>query len=359
MPTLILIDSSLSMLRPAHRPRDGATNGTEDGAVNGSSPSSNVQLMDLAKWGVDWLLSHLEKSYKMEQVALLSYSSQCDLVVNFTRDIPELRAKVTTIDNFDSTSIRAGLKGMNSYLLEQWGTAVPVHVIIVTDGVISSGPSSLKSLLASKRSLGDPDGIFPVRFGGKLNIVCVNHPDDPSLQETIPLLEQLIERTGLSGYVHVPEVGRPGDALTRASVEKCFQTLIEKYYKTYEGTLQFGQDLSTPITLCPPPVKYREVKDFEVVEAAVEDVIEVKGFFTLADVASPATVSRHLILPSPKGELTPDEESRNPNLCVLVHGALKTGNLCALVQVSRINLFLNFGDDSTQRFYVGCKKIEG
>ena len=82
------MDSSLSMLRPSSRsPENGGDNGFDHIA-------EPFQLMDLAKWGVDWLLSHIEKVYKLEHVAVLDYASQCDLVVPFTRDIAEVRAKV-------------------------------------------------------------------------------------------------------------------------------------------------------------------------------------------------------------------------------------------------------------------------
>ena len=67
--------------------------------------------MDLAKWGIDLLLGHIEKAYKMEHVAILSYGCQCDLVCPFTRDISELRAKITTIDSSDSSNPISGLKG--------------------------------------------------------------------------------------------------------------------------------------------------------------------------------------------------------------------------------------------------------
>ena len=85
------MDSSLSLLRPAKRSSD---NSLENGYDN---PNESFQLMDLAKWGVDWLLSHIEKVYKLEYVAVLDYASQCDLVVPFTRDIAEVRAKVKKI----------------------------------------------------------------------------------------------------------------------------------------------------------------------------------------------------------------------------------------------------------------------
>ena len=119
MPTLVLLDASLSMLRPVdcgrreyHELRkkmihdEANINGTFDNTrlSNGLESTnevstkhfvnSGVQLMDLAKWGIDKLLLHFEQAYKLEQVAVLSYSSQCDLVAPFTRDISEVRGKV-------------------------------------------------------------------------------------------------------------------------------------------------------------------------------------------------------------------------------------------------------------------------
>ena len=108
MPTLILIDSSLSMLRPANRP---PTLERTSESSELSRENDAFELMDLAKWGIDLLLGHIEKVYKMEHVAILSYGCQCDLVCPFTRDISELRAKITTIDSSDASNPIAGLKG--------------------------------------------------------------------------------------------------------------------------------------------------------------------------------------------------------------------------------------------------------
>ena len=119
MPTLVLLDASLSMLRPVdcgrrehHELRKKITydeaniNGIFDNTRPGNGlestkeistknfVNSSVQLMDLAKWGIDKLLLHFEQAYKLEQVAVLSYSSQCDLIAPFTRDISEVRGKV-------------------------------------------------------------------------------------------------------------------------------------------------------------------------------------------------------------------------------------------------------------------------
>ena len=105
MPTLILIDSSLSMLRPANRPPNSSERNSESRTSESESRENDaLELMDLAKWGIDLLLGHIEKVYKMEHVAILSYGCQCDLVCPFTRDISELRAKITTIDSSDASN---------------------------------------------------------------------------------------------------------------------------------------------------------------------------------------------------------------------------------------------------------------
>ena len=50
--------------------------------------------------------------------------------------------------------------------------------------------------------------------------------------------------------------------------------------------------------------------------------------------SNPPVSSRHLILPAnPSKDKTPEEESKTPNLCVFLHGALKVENMCALVEL--------------------------
>lgn len=323
MPTLILIDSSLSMLRPANKPSSEV--GTPE-----SRDNDVFELMDLAKWGIDLLLGHIEKAYKMEHVAILSYGCQCDLVCPFTRDISELRAKITTIDSSDSSNPISGLKGMVNYVMEAWGNSANVNVIVVSDGGTGYGKKSLSHYLENKHLL-DREILFPLSFPGTFNIVLVNHLEE--IQNELSNFEKLVELTGLPGQVFVPSQTQPGSQLTRNCVEKCVQTVIDTHFKPFVGKLTMGDELNVQITLCPPPTKYKKVKEFDKIEAEIEDVLDIKGFLTLADVASPPVVSRHLILPfSPN---TPyEEDSRTPNLCVLLHGALKTSSLCALVQVA-------------------------
>ena len=135
-----------------------------------------------------------------------------------------------------------------------------------------------------------------------------------------------------------------GNNLCRSSVESMFQRFIDLRYRPYCGTLYFGKELSSPVTLCPPPTNYKEVRDFETIEAKVSTQMFVKGMLSMSDVASPPVVSRHLILAhnttpvtsidsAGNGALDNDTISRQPSLCVFLHGAMKAEGLCALVQV--------------------------
>ena len=86
---------------------------------------------------------------------------------------------------------------------------------------------------------------------------------------------------------------------------------------------------------------YTHVKDFSTETYTISDQLEVVGFLELADIGSPAAVSRHLVLPmgsglsnhnnhvDAKNEDSDDEnhdEGKTSSFCVLLHGALKVEN---------------------------------
>ena len=74
-----------------------------------------------------------------------------------------------------------------------------------------------------------------------------------------------------------------GSVLNRTTVEDMFQRLIELRYRPYNGTLYFGKELSAPVTLCPPPASYKEVRDFETIEAKVSKEIFIKGMLSMSE----------------------------------------------------------------------------
>ena len=132
-----------------------------------------------------------------------------------------------------------------------------------------------------------------------------------------------------------------------------FQRLIELRYRPYSGTLYFGKELSASVTLCPPPAHFKEVRDFETIEAKVSNELIIKGMLSMTDVASPPVVSRHLILAHNNNSSNSAESqdsdalARQPSLCVFLHGAMKAEGLCALVQVAEAQ---NVGNSSSNWF---------
>lgn len=134
-----------------------------------------------------------------------------------------------------------------------------------------------------------------------------------------------------------------------------FQGLASILYAPFVGVLRCGQ-LSSSVSLCPPPETHRKAGDFHWAVAQASPVINVCGFLHLADVANPATLSRHLVLPvpqqggtaptpggsssgpSPEGDAEGEEEGANeegkqPSFCVLLHGSLKVEGMVALCQL--------------------------
>ena len=91
--------------------------------------------------------------------------------------------------------------------------------------------------------------------------------------------EKLIERTGVEGSVVLPEVNPRAEVkeIESNSVEKMFQSFYSSRYRQFIGTLKFGEELTSSVSLCPPPLPFNHTADFEVVEAQVEQIMEIKG----------------------------------------------------------------------------------
>lgn len=316
MPTAIILDNSLSMLRLASPPLNGST----DSGISVDTEldsSKNPTLLDLSKTGIDLILEHLEHHYKLEHVALIVYSGEGreEALSQFDRDIPFIRQKLFDegVEAQDLSHVLSGLNLAQQLVEQTWGTSVNVNMILVTDGGLSNM---------------DPKRMPTFSFKGKLTVCCMSKPSDEYFIESKGLWEQILSKSGLETSILHPE-----GAISATSVKEMFRKVVDSQYQQYVGSLNFGDEMTAKITLCPPPCPYRAVNDFEIVEATISDGLDVKGFLTTADVASPPVVSRHLILPW-LGHPATDEDSRNPSLCVFLHGALKVEGLCALVEVA-------------------------
>lgn len=74
MPTVVLMDVSLSMTRPV--------------SVDGSE---EFQRKNLAVHGLNMLFEHMASNYRLEFTSLMAFSSLWDLLVPFTRDYNTLQ----------------------------------------------------------------------------------------------------------------------------------------------------------------------------------------------------------------------------------------------------------------------------
>ncbi|XP_037268128.1 integrator complex subunit 14 [Rhipicephalus microplus] len=304
MPTVILLDVSLSMCRP----------------VTTSDSAESLQLRQLAVHGINAFLDHMAQHCKLEFCAMVVFSSLWELMVPFTRDTESIKATLAQMECHDRTDLNLGLQGARQVLLDEWGSAMPSQVILVTDGALGGWR-------------GCEDG-----GPGRLHVVCL-HPTNGAPPPALSPLGRLAQRTG--GRLFVPEGG-----LSIRSVQQAFLNLAQAQYAPFHGVLRCGQ-LWSSVSLCPPPEPHKRPQDFSWVQPST--TIQVCGFLGLQHVANPPTLSRHLVLPAPgpedmtrstepkEGRTIEEEEDndegKQPSFCVLLHGSLKVEGMVALCQI--------------------------
>merc|ERR1719400_840496 len=124
--------------------------------------------------------------------------------------------------------------------------------------------------------------------------------------------------------------------LTEKTSESLFTEVAQLHYTQWTGRLLLGADMSVKVQLCPPPKNFSRARDFTVVSRELGHTLAIQGYLALSDIASPPVFSRHLVLPltsETPGSGDADPDSKTPNICVFLHGALKVENMCGLVEV--------------------------
>lgn len=282
-------------------------------------------------------LDHLCVHSKLEFLSLVTFSSTYEERCQFTRDYNHIKKELTNIEDYDKTCIESALKGINQIVLEEWGNNTLCQILLVTDGNTGVGPGSLRDSLNRYHQGGNFP--LPFAFPAKLHVVCVCPPNEASLIRAKPQYQKLIELCGGEGSVIVP------DQITEISITNLFQKLGDDMYTSFKGTLKCGH-LESSIYLSPMPIPFTKVCEFEKRTYTISKTIEVVGFIAVADIGSPAGVSRHLILPTAMNSTNANtsktdsdveeiiEDDKQPSFCVLFHGALKVENMAALVTVA-------------------------
>ena len=325
MPTVVLLDVSLSMLRRVQTPED-----------------EFVERRHLAIRGLQTFFDHWSSKFKLEFSDLLAFSSLWEIVVPFTRDYQALKQGCITVDVYDKTSFENGFSGVVGHVIEEWGTSVPCQVILVTDGRTGSGQGSLRELLeGKKKENSDQPSPFPIPFPCKIHVVCIATANE--LGGDLMLFQRLCDSTSVGGSVYVPDM-----PLTVQSVQNVFTRLAQTHYISYEGTLSCGH-LQSKITLSPPPdltsiLEVSKKAKGQEKTRRLPNELAICGFLDVADVGSPPHISRHLVIPlaSSSGETKDkeggkeaakdsEEDGKTPSFCVLLHGSLKVEKMVAIV----------------------------
>ncbi|XP_023336085.1 integrator complex subunit 14 [Eurytemora carolleeae] len=325
MPTVILLDSSLSMSRLA------TPNPNPNSPIELSSTGEEMELRHLAAYGITQLLDQVESNCKLEYVALIQFSSICELIAPFSRDMDQIRSKLT-VNCQDKSSLEVGLQGLLGLVQEEWGSATPITLIIVTDGGVRTCLHFHSNL---NFNLYSP--IKTICFS--ISVACIMDTG-PAVDIAKTAYNALFNKLGLGssrGSFHSVD-----GSLNIKSTETMFKEISALHYNQWIGTLEMGDNMSCKVQVCPPPKPYSKAEDFTVVKRELSSTLSIKGFLSQADISSPPVYSKHLILPvsgtkdnkddKENNELK-DDDTKNPNICVFLHGALKLENMCALVEV--------------------------
>lgn len=328
MPTVVLMDVSLSMTRPV------SLEGSEE-----------FQRKNLAVHGLTMLFEHMATSYRLEFTSLVAFSSLWELLVPFTRDYNTLQEALSSLEDYDKTCLESALQGVSNVVQQEWGSACPCQVVLVTDGSLGIGKGSLRHSLQTLTQRGE-DRKFPLPFPfpAKLYIMCIANAEELQSTDTMDHLGQLLSLNGGGGQIFTME-----GPLCLKSVQAMFGRLIDQAYSPFHAVLRCG-NLSSDVQVFPRPEPVVVDEEVDPVPRTVQTDLEIVGFIEIGDISSPPVISRHLVLPiavnkegddvgSGNPEDAEEETSANqmagksPNFCVLLHGSLKVEGMVALVQL--------------------------
>ncbi|XP_064539475.1 integrator complex subunit 14 [Drosophila montana] len=294
MPTIIALDVSLSMLRPV--------------------PGRNDHTyQSLALKGIQLLLDNLTAAGKLEHLALVLYTTVCELKVDFTRDYDQIRQAIKKIEPVDKACLMTMLKTSVS-LMATWGTQNLLQLVVFTDCGPGFGSTSIAGFLeayAGKEA--EPEYAWLKTLATyNLNFICLGVHCDLYFTRGLTLHQQLLDAASLRGQLFMTKPvksAEPGDAtsggshkseLGRTALFELIERLCESSFKSTEVTLKCGRyfRMEGQVLLWPPPMPYEQAALYggDPTIRHIDQRIDVCGFLALSDIGSPATLSRHWVL---------------------------------------------------------------
>lgn len=185
MPTIIALDVSLSMQR----------------IIPGRSEENSLTYHQLALKGISQLLEHLSVTSKLEYVALLTFSSSCELKVDFTRDYDQIKQTVKKVETADKLCLMSLMKNVAGIFTTNWGTQSQCQVVVFTDCGLGLGSTSLKSFLQTyvgKEHEAEYTWVKTLK-PVKWNFICLGVHGDAYFTRALGVYQQLLDFTGIKG----------------------------------------------------------------------------------------------------------------------------------------------------------------
>jgi hypothetical protein len=333
MPTVILLDVSLSMCRSSSEVF------STEGANDVKSKANPVEIRQLANVGVGVLLDYFAQNAQLEHTALVVYSSLWEVRHDFTRNHETIKNGIYDLELYDKSNVVNAIRGLLSLKLEEWAQDGTINIILVTDGQYHQRRISRKRNKQNDEEYND----VPLEelkdqfdFPCKIQVVCVTSPHDPALKYSLKFYKNLVSAVDTKtsecpiltsasmkqfkqSAIWLPDVSTRD--VTIESIESLFATLAEAHYKPYHTVISCGH-LSSMVLLSPKPNEclVETLKnEFDDIKNDVDNIalmgdtfvsaldkarlfklneeIDICGFIPMTEIASPAVTSRHLVLP--------------------------------------------------------------
>jgi Mg-chelatase subunit ChlD len=112
------------------------------------------------------------------------FSTLYEVVVPFTRDYEQIRLALSKIEHYDKTNLENVLMAIHNIFLSNWGNQNFCQTMLITDGTIGIGPTSLKNIvlnLSAQKQQGNTlaeNSWLTFPYPCKLSIVCLGNPLD-------------------------------------------------------------------------------------------------------------------------------------------------------------------------------------
>uniref|UniRef100_A0A4W4H9J2 Integrator complex subunit 14 n=1 Tax=Electrophorus electricus TaxID=8005 RepID=A0A4W4H9J2_ELEEL len=276
MPTVVLMDASLSMTRPV------SLEGSEE-----------FQRKNLAVHGLTMLFEHMAMNYRLEFTALVAFSSLWELMVPFTRDYNALQEALSNLEDFDKTCLELALQGVSTIMQQEWGSACPCQ-LQTTDAM-----DNLEQLLILSGGEGQ---IFTME--GPLCLKSVQAMFGKLIEQAYMPFHAVLRCGHLTSDVQV--FPRPEPVMIDEEVDP-----VPKHVLTELEIVGFIEIAD----IASPPVLSRHL----VLPIAVNKEADEVGAGTTDEMEEDTSTNQMA--------------GKSPNFCVLLHGSLKVEGMVALVQL--------------------------